>query len=395
MKILFPIITAILILIAFNASAFEIIEDFETQTLGDRCTPFWINQFDITVTDIQAASGAKACKFKVTTGGTGWGGGMVIPGQAVGTETWIRFRIFMPAGFDYRTGYDDGLLKFVRIDQEQPGGAQGRFDWLWADPAFQPTTAFWQGVEGVPCTTNCFYKFGGSNNPVEGVWETWEVYAKWSYTSKDSGGEGRALFWKNGVLVGERTDFPTMYTGANSIVGVRFFDHWNGGSRADQELYFDDLVITDTTPTSRDAVGNAFIGLYYPQADPTITEPCTGGSGSDYGGMTCFTPLCNIASDPSLGCVSTGIPGIPGQIQMSRCYLVGDNYLNSYVLLPNQDFYDMTGPDMMAQSQAMCAQNPAGYLNPSATGVPLTNGADSLLCYELTNQFASEYCGNL
>ena len=388
---------SILLLIGLStiASAYEIIEDFEGQTIGVRCTPFWVNQFDISVTDIKASSGSKSCKFKVLLSQTGWGGGITIPSQAIGSETWVRFRIFMPTGFDYRTGYDDGLLKFVRIDQEQPGGIQGRFDWLWADPAFQ-ANAFWQGVEGVPCTTNCFYKFGGTNNPTHGVWETWEVYAKWSYTSQDTGGEGRALFWKNGILMGERTDFPTVYSLADEINGVRFFDHWNGGSRQVQELYIDDIVITDTTPGDVDAVGNPFIGLTYPFTPAPTT--CTGGSGSDYGSMICSDPICDISSDPSLGCLGAAppIPPTPpsGALQAHICYLSGMNYWARVCTLNDTLGTTACYPTSPTGFSNFCGTTPppTGYASPAVGTTAFDDSGTPLDCRQADTLWVTNFC---
>jgi len=59
---------------------------------------------------------------------------------------------------------------------------------------------------------------------------------------------------------------------------------WNGGAPQDQDMWIDDIVITNETPTARDVYGNPMIG---PDAWPGggITTISVGGSGSiSFGG---------------------------------------------------------------------------------------------------------------
>ena len=270
------ILFSILIFFSNTSGAWLIQEGFEGQTDATRCKTFWQNNARIEVSSSQAASGTKSCKFFVNKGQTLWGGGFVTPKQSPGDETWMRFRIFMPAGFDYRTGYSGGHLKFIRMDAH-PNGGGGRYDWLWSDPFLEPH-AYWQRVEGVSCTNNCFYRFGLKNNPTQGVWETWEVYVKWDLTAQDSGGMARTVMWKDGVKIGENTQSATMASGTAQVGDMRLFDHWNGGSPQAQHLYFDDLVVTNVTPGDTDSAGNPYIGIgnYVigaPQPSPTVAPP--------------------------------------------------------------------------------------------------------------------------
>lgn len=235
---------------------------------GVRCPPFWRDNFaDSTVTTENniSSGGSKSCKFSIPENGQGWGGGFVFPNNEVsgqnevlgqGDEVWVRFRLYIPTGSDFNAYSSGNRLKFIRMTVRNAAGITARLDWYWQqEGSAQP---YGVTLERDDCTTNCWQFFGTGDGPVQGVWETYEEYVKFDYTSVDDGGEGRVITWKNGKLLANMTNRPTMWLDVNNnlggdgveIINIMVFSYWNGGSPKAQFLYFDDLVATDTIPGS-------------------------------------------------------------------------------------------------------------------------------------------------
>lgn len=242
------------------ALAWVVNEDYDSQNVGQRCGNFWDDQKDSTVTSDRAASGSKSCKFATYAGNNGFGGGFMLPSSLQrGDELWVRFRLFIPQGFDYNAYGAGDHLKFIRMSVKDTSGTYSRLDWYWTQEGTVPPHQVI--LERDQCTTNCWQKFGSaSQKPQRGTWETYEMYAKFDTVPVDAGGQGRVRAWKNGILIGDLTNRPTMNSSSDTVTDVRIFSYWNGGSPKTQHLYFDDLVATNVPPATIDSNGNNYIG---------------------------------------------------------------------------------------------------------------------------------------
>lgn len=268
------VIGSLLGLIMSSASAWTISESYDKQSVGQRCGSFWADNADTKVTNERSSSGSHSCKMSINQGGKSWGGGFVLPSKLKRyDEYWMRFRLFVPNGFDYGVTSGGSHLKFVRVTTKDPSGTPSRWDWQWLKEGNAQPYAV--GLERDKCTTNCWQYFGKSNGVVRGVWETWEAYIKFDSTSVDNGGQGISRLWKNGKLIGELTARPTLPFSNSEAVSAMIFSYWNGSSPATQHLYFEDLVATNNKPANRDQNGNAYIGVGNFVPSSSVTTPLT------------------------------------------------------------------------------------------------------------------------
>ena len=120
-------------------------------------------------------------------------------------------------------------------------------------------------------------------------------------------------------------------------------------------------------------------------------QACTGGSGSDYGDMTCHIPDCNIATDPTLGCVA-----VVGVGDAYACYPTTGSAMTSVrkmcnsVTPPSADCWLSNNPGFVA----WCASSPEGVVSPSTNRVALTDESDNepLSCKPLEINFVTQFC---
>jgi len=255
------IVGSALMLLSTTSSAWAIQENFDGQTTGADCAPFFDDGADTTVSTDRGVGGiGKSCKFATVTGRTTWGGGFGFGSKLVRyDEVWIRFRLFIPQGFDFNAYSNGNHLKFIRMTERNASGTVGRLDWYWdREGTAQPHRLI---LERDTCGQNCWQFFGAGDGPIRGVWETYEMYVKFDKDAVDTGGQGIVRAWKNGKLIGELTNRPTMWGDSNRISNFLIFSHWNGGSPKTQHLYFDDLVATNIAPGTSDSKGNPYIGV--------------------------------------------------------------------------------------------------------------------------------------
>lgn len=256
------ILSCVLMFSSGATQAWTVEESFDAQVVGEKCGTFWNDGANSTVsTEVVIDSASKSCKMAVLKGETTWGGGFVPPESLhKGDEVWIRFRLFIPQGFDFNAYSHGNRVKFIRMTVRDIVGTPRRLDWYWEQEGSIPPFA--KTLESDACTTDCWEKFGTANDvQVRGTWETYEMYAKFDHVSVNDGGDGRVRIWKNGRLIGDLTDRPTMWGNSSEVSSFMIFSHWNGGSPKTQHLYFDDLITTNEVPGSKDASGNPFIGV--------------------------------------------------------------------------------------------------------------------------------------
>lgn len=250
----------VFLLFSNTVMAWTVDDNYDNQSNGQRCGSFWGDQSDSVVSDQNSSSGSKSCKMSIAQGTFGWGGGFVLPSSLKkGDEFWMRFRLFLPAGFDYNvTG--DYSNKFIRFDIKDTSNVGSFLDWKWENEG-QPY-AYAGKLQRDNCTTNCWQYFGSNNQrPVRGIWETYEIYVKFDNVQVDSGGQGRIRAWKNGVLVGDLTGRRTMNNAGDIVKSALLFSYWNNGSPKTQHLFLDDLVATNVRPAATDSQGNPYIGV--------------------------------------------------------------------------------------------------------------------------------------
>jgi len=254
----------VFLLLSNAAGAWSVNDDYDNQSVGERCGSFWDNPvLNTAVTSENSSSGSKSCKMEISEGTTGWGAGFVLPGFLhKGDESWTRFRIFMPAGFDYGVYGAGDTLKFVRHAVIDSDNKRSTLDWEIRREGNQNPYGLLLERDNCTSYSECWQFFGsGTDKPTRGTWETYEIYVKFDNVPLDEGGQGRVRVWKNGKLIGEMTRRRTMNNPNDFVKSTQFFSYWNGGAPRTQFLYFDDLVATNVRPAARDSKGNAYIGM--------------------------------------------------------------------------------------------------------------------------------------
>jgi len=224
----------------------------------------------------------QCAKMNINKGYDGWGtwGGRLnfnergVSNPVVGTEVWISVKLFMPEGFDYSA---IPWLKFLRLHTTSSGKSNEGYNDLYITTIgekyydsvlkknlLQPPFFFIKEQQDL------LKRFGDINldNPVTGIWETYEVYLKMDYRSVTTGGTSRVRIWKNGKLLAEFNDIQTLNSAISQADSFLIFTYWNGGKpdgsgavpTKDQFLFIDDLIITTDKPARRDISGNPMIG---------------------------------------------------------------------------------------------------------------------------------------
>jgi len=212
----------------------------------------------------QHYTGTQAAALRIAKGTDGWnsfGGRRFLPADrrvGRGGELWVRVRVLFPAGFSFAA---DPWLKFLRIDTGRGETHEGYDDWYLDDPdARDPAHVFISEVSGQP-SRRCGRS---SDNPRRGRWETYEMYVRFDDVAARAGGSGRVRMWKDGVLLCEIDDLPTLATPSSTASAFLFSTYWNGKAPKTQQMYLDDVVITSRRPAARDAHGNPQLGMGAP-----------------------------------------------------------------------------------------------------------------------------------
>lgn len=245
--------------------AWTINNNYDSQSNGQDCGNFMQNEYqDTKVSGDVSSSGSKSCKLTGYQGNPGHGGAFNFPSDLKkNDEFWMRFRLYMPAGFDYNVYSSGEFLKFMGIDTMTQGGTVAAL-YILLSKENDGNSPYNTHLTDDNCVSyqDCKMFFGGQNDkPQRGVWQTYELYIKLSDVPADQGGTGRMRVWRNGKLIGDLTRRPTMNNASDIANLGRLFTYWNGGPIKTQSMYIDDLVATNETPAARDAAGNAYIGV--------------------------------------------------------------------------------------------------------------------------------------
>lgn len=223
----------------------------------------------------QVGTGKQSCKFSIKKGSEGWpsAGGPLEWGAIfdlptpikVGEEVWVRLSLFLPN--DFQVVSNSGQLKFIRLHTRTSSANTGCLDFLMGDKSI----ALWDPIlkrdtyapyisnfEGRPGLTMVGTR--PTDNVALGRWETYEVYVKLDSISVSGGGMGMIRVWKNNKLIANLTGQVAAADKSGVVDSVYVFTYWNGTAPADQYAYMDDLIMTNATPTNRDANGYPYIG---------------------------------------------------------------------------------------------------------------------------------------
>ena len=275
------IIKFLAILFSSSVNAWTIQESFDNQKLGQTCGN-WESAGRSVVTNADSSSGPNACQLEIRTTdgpandqGTGFGlwGGVISHPSVLrkGDEIWVRIRTFMPAEFDYNSYSTGSRLKFLRVHTKSKSNENhGYLDWYInpyprIDDDMGFSTPFTYVYEG----NNRMYRVG--SDPQDsiklGTWETYEFYISLDNISAKEGGNGKIRMWKDGRLLMGLNE-QTLKTADTISEATYIFTYWNGGTPKDQQMYVDDVLITNEVPSGRDERGNPYHGMGNLKAGP-------------------------------------------------------------------------------------------------------------------------------
>ncbi len=209
--------------------------------------------------DEQSYSGTTSAKMEIRESDGGafgmWGG--VVPLQptiAKGGEVWVRFRVFWPESFEFSAF---PYMKFMRLHTKIPSGENSGYNDLYIDKADDT-------LEVLRCIKekhNIWEVYNGHKIP-RNTWETYEMYLFVDDISVNDGGDARMRVWRDGELIFDRTDVPTINQAGGEVDYFYLFTYWNNETPPNNYVYVDDLVITThlNPPSFRDSDGHLFIG---------------------------------------------------------------------------------------------------------------------------------------
>ena len=192
-----------------------------------------------------------------------WGGVITLPEPAVeGQEVWVRVRTYYPSNFTFDA---NPHLKFIRFHTRSDTRSNGGYnDWyIDIDNPNNPFFYIYEGtmfIEGDNKKRRHYFGSWDTDRPQHEVWETYEMYVRFGSKSTDTGGLGLVRMWQNGRLVGEFSNEPTLFSADAYSSRIHLFTYWNGGAPATQNMWVDDVILTNEQPEERDANGNSLIG---------------------------------------------------------------------------------------------------------------------------------------
>ncbi|MBW2465336.1 MAG: hypothetical protein JRH11_27055 [Deltaproteobacteria bacterium] len=235
-------------------------DDFEEYGEGGRPTGGFSRT---TATSEQAYRGTQSARMAIEPGDNGgfgdWGAEYSIdPAVPKGGEVWVRVYAYWPSSFAFSAS---PYMKFLRLHNRDGAGENDGYNDLYIDDADGPSTVLrcikevhdvWQTDEGPALPRD--------------AWEHYEMYLYVDDVPVDSGGQGRFRIWRDGALVFDRTDVPTINTADGTVDLFLLFTYWNNEMPPSNHVFIDDVTIATSAspPPNRDAAGNAFIGDWAP-----------------------------------------------------------------------------------------------------------------------------------
>lgn len=238
-------------------------DDFESYADGESLArnPFG-SAGRTTASAEQAARGSQSARMEIRRGDGGgfgrWGGILPLrPRLVAGQEVWVRLDVYWPSSFEFSA---TPWMKFIRVHTRTETGENGGYNDLYVDEADQRRSVLRTIKEG----HDRWEVYGGDPIPRD-TWERYEMYLFLDDASVDEGGEGRVRIWRDGELIFDRTDVPTLPPNGDADY-VYLFTYWNNERPPDNHCYVDDLVIatSDNPPPNVDPAGNVYLGDWTP-----------------------------------------------------------------------------------------------------------------------------------
>lgn len=238
-------------------------DDFESYTNGESLSankPFDNAGRTVASTE-QSYSGRTSAKMSIEprdNGGFGlWGGSINIqPTVKKGGEVWVRLRVYWPSSFQFSA---TPWMKFMRLHNKNGTTFENAgYNDIYIYKADETTNVIGCIKEG----HNRWEFYDGPKIPRD-TWETYEMYLFVDDKSVDQGGQGRMRLWRDGKLIFNRTDVPTISEPTGFINLLHIFTYWNNENPPSNYCYIDDLTIATQAdpPIKRDSQGNLFIGM--------------------------------------------------------------------------------------------------------------------------------------
>lgn len=187
-----------------------------------------------------------------------------------GDELWIRVYVYPPPGFRWDANPITKLMRIAVANSigEQIGyhsvllTKQPNYDCGSSDTyGYMITGSEMNSSKKIPpICQNRNTKDGGAYLTA-GQWHCVELYIKISSTN------GIIRAWHNGILRNEYF-YPTIPEGGyipkiktKNWTQSHLLGWWNGGPVKSQDIYFDSIIITNTTPNKQDTEKNYMIGM--------------------------------------------------------------------------------------------------------------------------------------
>jgi len=211
----------------------------------------------------KAHQGHRSARMAIHQGDKGgfgrWGGVIPVkPALPRGSEIWVRLFVFWPGDFEFSAA---PWMKFIRLHNQTGDKKNGGYNDLYVDNADRNKSVLrtikeghnvWRTYDGPPLARD--------------RWESYEVYLFIDNESVDAGGKGRCRVWRDGKLIFDRTDVPTVSTADGAIDYLYLFTYWNNEKPPMNHVFVDDIVIATgaSPPPNSDASGNTCVGDWMP-----------------------------------------------------------------------------------------------------------------------------------
>lgn len=194
-------------------------------------------QFDAGLTGSSTTGGAIAYSSVIANGG----------------EVWARYYLYVPSDFNWTCNPVVKVFRFAHI-YTSADVHQGYIS-IFANSAGEiQLSNEVDGQSNHERGTGVYYTKGG--------WQQLDMYAKADPVA------GIVRIWKDGVLIREETNYPTLGNITDKYNGALIWTYWNGNIPVTQYAWADDIVVTSDRPTHQDSAGNYLIG---PTAGSNLT----------------------------------------------------------------------------------------------------------------------------
>ncbi len=234
-------------------------DDFESGADGSRLSPLYDAAGRSRISAEKAKRGKQSARMEIRSGDAGGFGqwGAVLPIRPVltkGQEIWVRLYVYWPANFEFSA---TPWMKFLRFHTRSADGKNRGYNDLYIDRAEKNTSV-------LRTIKEMHDKWAVYNGPsiAREKWERYEMYLSLDDVPADAGGKGRVRIWRDGNLIFNRGDVPTLSAATDVLDSFYLFTYWNNETPPNNHCYIDDLTIATSAspPPQRDAADNPIIG---------------------------------------------------------------------------------------------------------------------------------------